>query len=47
MFDMNTEAQLLKDTALRFNHLILGVNVILIEDKRAAPNITKKTDSCF
>lgn len=48
MFDVNTEAQLLKDTALRFDHLILGVNVILIKNKRGAPGITKRKHShCY
>lgn len=42
MFDMNTEAQLLKDTALRFDHLVLGVDVILIKNKRGAPGSTQK-----
>lgn len=36
MFDMNTEAQLLKHTPLCFNDLILGVNVVLIKDERGA-----------
>ncbi len=43
MFDVNTEAQLLKNTALRFDHLVLGVDVILIKNKRgAAPGSTIK-----
>lgn len=41
---MNTEAQLFKDTALCFDHLVLGVNVILIKDKRAAPGRTQKVN---
>lgn len=31
MLDMNTEAQLLKDPSLRFDHLVFGIYVVLIK----------------
>lgn len=37
MFDMDAEAQLLQHTTLSFDHLVLGINVILIKDEWGAP----------
>lgn len=47
MFDVNAEAQLLQDTTLSFDHLVLGINVILIENEGGAPvstHIQTKTE---